>query len=109
MLDRTSRILLRAKNYAEGKIDLETFFQLEQLDEMAEPADEPDEPTPAAAPQEQEPAQPEKPKKATAKNRGQKNALNITKEDFNSLRLFEQQALYDENPDAVKELIEQEA
>ena len=112
MLDRTSRILLRAKNYAEGKIDLETFFNLETLDEMAEPAGEPDEPTPAAVPQKQEPAQPEpqeKPKKATAKNRGQKNALNITKEDFNSLRLFEQQELYNENPDAVKELIEQEA
>lgn len=108
MLDRSGRILFRAKQYAEGKIDLETFFHLEQLDEMAEPPDEPDEPTPAAAPPKQEPAQPEKPKQPTA-NRGRKNTLNLTKEDFDKLHLFEQQELYDENPDAVKALIKQEA
>lgn len=97
-IDRATRIKLRAERYAKGEIDLETFFSLESLDEMADiPDTEPPAQEPAKAPA---PA----PAKKTARSR-----LNMTKSEWNKLSLHEQQQLYDNDPEAVKELCEQEA
>lgn len=100
-IDRKTRIELRAKQYAEGKIDLQTFYDLETLDET--PDEQEAENKVVSITDAEEYQAPPEPKPAATKKGSSK--LNITKADFDKLSLAEQQALYTENPAAVESLV----
>ena len=92
-ITREQRIKLRAERYAEGEIDLQTFFNIKSLDEEPE-VETPDGPIPVIK---QDPVP--VPKKITRKK------INITKEDFRKLSLDEQQRLYDQDPEGIETLL----
>ena len=108
-ISREQRIKLRAERYIKGELSLDEFASLERLDETAE------EPGVEAiikknkvqAERLREIHQEEqaKEKALEAARAAKRKKLKITKEEFDKLRLNEQQALYNEHPDEVKALI----
>ncbi len=93
-ISREKRIKLRAEQYAKGNIDLDTFVSLERLDEMPEVEAEI-----VPSPIESNTAQQPKPSKKKNKT------LDITREEYDKLSLYEQQQLYNEHPDEIEALV----
>ena len=108
-ISREQRIKLRAERYIKGELSLDEFASLERLDETVE---EPGleaiiKKNKVQAERLREIHQEEqaKEKALEAARAAKRKKLKITKEEFDKLRLNEQQALYNEHPDEVKALI----
>ena len=104
-ITREQRIMLRAKSYIKGEISLDEFAALERLDEAIEEleSEQLNEKTEQQAAKLKSMYQEEK---VLTASRIEKNAkLNLTKEEWNKLHIYEQQELYDKYPDEVRALL----
>lgn len=103
--ERQIRIMNRARSYANGTISLQDFFDQEK----AEDDDVREKERKKLAEMLKE-AKRERAKRERAQSERipdtQSTGLDITKEDFNKLPLFEQSKLFEDHPDEIRKLLE---
>lgn len=109
-ITREKRIMLRAKRYADGKLSLDEFVNLERLDEAIEEleSEQLNEKTKQQAEKLQDMYKEEQAiteAKAEKPKAGRIKKLNLTIKEYDALSLYEQQQLYNEYPDEVEDLV----